>query len=279
MTTVTTGNVSDHLLRGLAPIPTTAWKEIDDEARERLTPLLAARRLADWVGPGGWTHSSASLGRTTALDGPPPGVSVEGVVTRQRRVLPLAEFRVPFTVDRREIDDVQRGAADPEFDDLARAARQAAEIENRAVFHGWPEAGIEGIAAVSPYPSVELGTDCQQYPGIVARAVDTLRRNGIEGPYALVIAPSGYTRIVESTEHGGYLLFDHLKRILGGSIVWAPGVDGAVVVSQRGGDFLLDVGQDLSIGYSHHDADTVHLYLEESFTFRVVEPDAAVALS
>lgn len=275
MSTVT---VTDHLLRGLAPIPTTSWKEIDDEARERLTPMLAARRLADWVGPGGWRRSAMTVGRTTELDGLPAGISAKGVQARQRRVLPLAEFQVPFTVRRREIEDIQRGATDPELDDVARAARQAAEIENRTVIHGWAAAGIEGIAEVAPYPTVELGTDCDRYPAIVARAVDTLRGNGIEGPYALAIGPTGYTRIIETTEHGGYLLLDHLKRILGGKIVWMPG-DGAVVVSERGGDFLLDVGQDLSIGYRHHDADTVYLYLEESIAFRVVEPDAAVALS
>ena len=61
--------------------------------------------------------------------------------------------------------------------------------------------------------------------------------------------------MVETTEHGGYLLLDHLTRILGGEVVWAPGVDGALVISQRGGDFLLDVGQDLAVGYSHHDAE------------------------
>jgi uncharacterized linocin/CFP29 family protein len=134
------------------------------------------------------------------------------------------------------------------------------------VFHGWPAAEIAGIAPASPYPTAALGTDCQQYPGIVARAVDTLRCNGIEGPYALAIGPAGYTRIVETTEHGGYLLIDHVVRVLGGGrVLWAPGVDGAVVVSERGGDLLLDVGQDLSIGYQRHDADRVHLYFEESF--------------
>ena len=81
--------------------------------------------------------------------------------------------------------------------------------------------------------------------------------HGIEGPYALAIGPDGYTRIVETTEHGGYLLIDHLPRVLGGRLVWAPGVDGAVVLSERGGDFVLDVGQDLSIGYDRHDADPV----------------------
>ena len=86
--------------------------------------------------------------------------------------------------------------------------------------------------------------------------------------------------MIETTEHGGYPLFDHLKKILvGGPIVWAPGVDGAVVVSLRGGDFLFESGQDLSIGYDHHDADDVHLYLEESFSFRVATPEAACFIS
>ncbi len=272
--------VTDHLLRGLAPIPTKAWEVVDDEARERLTPLLAARRLADWVGPGGWHHDAMSIGRTTTLAGVPAGVTAPPEIeTRQRRVLPLTEFRVPFSVSRAEIDDIQRGSSNPELDDLGRAARQAASIENRAVFHGWAAAGIDGIAQSTPHPAGELGDDCNRYPAIVASAVDRLRRSGIAGPYALAISPERYTSVVETTEHGGYLLLDHLTRILGGAVVWAPGVDGALVISQRGGDFLLDVGQDLAIGYSHHDADTVTLYLEESFTFRVVEPDAALSLT
>lgn len=270
--------VHDHLLREKAPIPTTSWKAIDDEARERLTPLLTGRRLADWTGTAGWQTSSVDLGRSTRLAGPPPGVVVDGVAARLRRVQPLAEFRVSFTVSRDEIDDLQRGAQDAEFDDLARAARQAAAIENRAIFHGWPEAGFEGIAGVSPYEALALGDVPESYPGTVARAVDHLRRNGIEGPYAMAIAPEGYTRIVETAEHGGYPLFEHLSRILGGQIHRAHGLDGAVVVSQRGGDFLLDVGQDLAIGYHDHTATEVHLYLEESLTFRAVEPDASVCL-
>ncbi|MGH3094497.1 MAG: family 1 encapsulin nanocompartment shell protein [Streptosporangiales bacterium] len=271
-------SAGDHLLRGLAPIPTVAWQAIDDEARERLTPLLAARKLADWKGPSGWQQSSVSLGRTTALDGP-PGISTDGVTAKQRRVLPLAEYTVPFTVSRQEIDELQRGASDPDFDDLARAAGKVAEVENRTVFHGWAAAGITGIAQASPYGSGTLGDDCDAYPGVVARAVDQLRCNGIVGPYALAIGPAGYTRIIQTAEHGGHLLFDHLKQVVGGSILWAPGVDGAVVVSERGGDFLLDVGQDISVGYSHHDSDAVQLYFEESFTFRVLEPDAALALN
>jgi uncharacterized linocin/CFP29 family protein len=56
-------------------------------------------------------------------------------------------------------------------------------------------------------------------------------------------------------------------------------VEGGAVVSMRGGDFLFDAGDDISIGYDRHDADRVHLYLVESFAFRVVTPEAAVALA
>jgi uncharacterized linocin/CFP29 family protein len=55
-------------------------------------------------------------------------------------------------------------------------------------------------------------------------------------------------------------------------------VEGAVVVSQRGGDFRFESGQDFAIGYDRHDADAVQLYLEGSFSFVVATPEAAVPL-
>jgi uncharacterized linocin/CFP29 family protein len=270
--------VSTHLLREKAPITAKAWEEIDDEARRRLTPLLAARRVVDWAGDGGWRRSSMSLGRTVELPAPPAGVPGGDVELRQRVVLPLAEVRIPFTVSRRAVEDIERGDRAAPLDDIERAARLAAEIENRAVFHGWAAAGITGITEASPHADVALGTDPTRYAGTVARAADTLRCQGIEGPYSLVIGPQGYTRIVETTEHGGFLLVDHLTRITGGRVLWAPGVQGAVLLSERGGDFRLQVGQDLSVGYLGHDDETVRLYLEETLAFQVLEPDAAVAL-
>jgi uncharacterized linocin/CFP29 family protein len=269
---------SDHLLREKAPIPPAAWEEIDGEARQRLTPLLAARRVVDYEDGGGWRRSSLSLGRTVELTVPPAGVPGAEVRLRQRVVLPLAEVRIPFTVSRAAIDDIERGDRTADLGDVDRAARLAAEIENRVVFHGWGAAGITGITEASTHSEVALGTDPTTYAGTVARAADTLRCRGIEGPYTLVIGPEGYTRIVETTEHGGFLLVDHLARITGGRVLWAPGVQGAVLLSERGGDFRLHVGQDLSVGYLSHDDESVQLYLEETLAFQVVEPDAAVAL-
>jgi uncharacterized linocin/CFP29 family protein len=264
-----------HLLREHAPITEAGWSLIDDEARQRLTPALAARKLVAFAGPHGWEHSAANLGRTSALADAP----VDGVTAAQRRVLPVVELRAPFSLARGELRDADRGAEDADLDALDDAAHRIATAENRAVFHGWAAAGITGIAEASTHDAIALGEDCERYPRHVARAVEALLRAGIDGPYGLALGPEVYTNVLETTEHGGYPLFDHLRKIIGGPLVWAPGVQGAVVVSQRGGDLLLEVGEDLSIGYDAHDADAVALYVVESFTFRVVTSDAAVALT
>jgi uncharacterized linocin/CFP29 family protein len=267
--------VSDnHLLRAHAPISEAAWAQIDQEARERLVVALAARRLVDFSGPRGWEHSATNLGRTDAIAQAP----CDGVTALRRRVLPLAEVRAPFAVARDELRAADRGAADVDLEALERAARNLAVAENKAVFHGWAEAGIQGITEASPHPDVPRGTQFEQYARPVAKAVELLLQCGVGGPYGLALGTEDYTGVIETAEHGGYPLFDHLRKILDGPIVWSPGVRGAVVVSQRGGDFLLDCGQDIAVGYDRDDGDAVHLYLEESFSFRVATPEAAVAL-
>jgi uncharacterized linocin/CFP29 family protein len=264
----------NHLLRGHAPLTDSNWKLLDEEAVERLEGPLAARRLVDFIGPKGWEHSATNLGRAEAIDG-----HEEGISALRRRVLPLVEVRVDFTVSRAEMRDDDRGALDVDLESLDNAAHQLAIAENSAVFNGWANAGIGGVLEASPFEPEPLGPQADGYPRSVARAVEALREAGVEGPYGLALGPDEYIKVIETAEHGGYPLFDHLAKILGGPIVWAPGLSGAVAMSLRGGDFLLESGQDLSIGYDHHDADQVHLYLEESFSFVVATPEAAAPLS
>jgi uncharacterized linocin/CFP29 family protein len=264
-----------HLLREHAPITEAGWKLIDEEASERLLPALAARKLVDFSGPHGWDHSATNLGRTDEVSGAPG----KGVSGRRRRALGLIELRAEFAVSRAELDDAERGAEDVDFDALDEAAVRIASAENAAVFHGWEAAGIEGLIAASSNEEIGLGEDCETYPRHVAKAVDELRALGVGGPYGLVLGPEPHTRVLETAEHGGYPLFEHLGEILGGPIVWAPAVEGGAVLSLRGGDFLFESGQDLSIGYADHDASEVRLYLEESFSFRTVSPEAAVPLT
>jgi uncharacterized linocin/CFP29 family protein len=263
----------NHLLRPVAPLSDTVWKLLDEEARARATPALAARKLVDFSGPFGWEHSATNLGRTTRLASGPS----EGVSGLKRRLLPLVEVRADFELSRAELSDADRGADDTDLEALDKAAHQIALAENVAVFHGWPSV-ITVIGVASPHKRPALGEETEGYPRQVAGAVERLLSSGITGPYGLALGPDQYRRVVETAEHGGYPLLDHLRKILEGPIVWAPGVEGAVVLSMRGGDFVFECGQDLSIGYDSHDNEVVRLYLEESFSFHVATPEAAVAL-
>jgi uncharacterized linocin/CFP29 family protein len=264
-----------HLLRSHAPLTESDWGLLDEEARDRLKVALAARQLVDFNGPKGWTYSATNLGRVSVL----AGSLVDGVQGAQRRVLGLVELRADFTLAREELRAAERGAEDVGLDALDDAARNIALAENVAVFHGWEEAGIVGIAEASSHEAIPLGDAANLYPGAVARAAERLLHAGIPRPYGLALGPECYRAVVETTEHGGYPVFEHLEQITGGPLVRAPGVRGAVLVSQRGGDFLFESGQDLAIGYRSHDEEAVRLYLEESFSFRVATPEAAIALT
>ena len=114
----------------------------------------------------------------------------------------------------------------------------------------------------SPHDPIRHDGGTSGYDDLVALAVATLKQSGIGGPYALALGPADWTAVVEASDAGGYPLVRRLGDLLGGPIEWVPGLEGGVVLSMRGGDYLLDVGEDLSIGYAAHDALTVDLYLE-----------------
>jgi uncharacterized linocin/CFP29 family protein len=263
----------NHLRRELAPVTDAAWEQIDNEARRSLRHFLSARKLIDMSGPLGWDHSAANLGHVTALDGP-----ATGTTAALRVVRPYVELRTPFTLPIAELDAAERGADDLELDAVIDAARRAALVEDTAAFHGYGAAGITGITAASPHAPIMLTGDYDGYPRVVAMAVAVLRGAGVDGPYAAALGSRSYTGVIETTERGGYPIFDHLRLILGGPVVWAPAVDGIIVISQRGGDYELVVGEDFSIGFASATADEVSLYLEETLTLKVKSPEAGVAL-
>jgi uncharacterized linocin/CFP29 family protein len=262
-----------HLFREHAPITAAGWAAIEEEASETLRTYLAGRKLVDFSGPHGWERSAIDLGRIEEVAGPSNDVSAA-----LRCVQPLVELRTPMVVARAELDAIDRGSKSPDLDPVRDAARRLAQAEDQAVFHGFGPAGIEGMSQASPHAAITIPEDYEDYPRPVAKAVAHLRTSGVDGPYGIALGPRCYTGVIETTQRGGYPVFEHLRLILGGPVVWAPGVDGAVVVSMRGGDYELVSGEDVSIGYTSHDRDSVTLYLEESFTFRVATPEASVAL-
>lgn len=265
----------NHLFRKRAPVTPAGWAEIEKEAKRTLRALLAARRVVDFRGPLGWGASDVELGRADPIDPPP---SAKGVQARLRRIQPLVELRIPFEVTRAELDAIDRGARDPDLDSVTAAARTIAIAEDRSIFHGYKTAQIAGICEARRSVGVPLGSSHADYPLAVSSALARLRDDGIDGPFSVVLNEQLYKDLAARTD-GGYPIISHVQRLIDGEIVWAPGIEGGLVISQRGGDFELTVGQDFSIGYLEHDTERVRLYIEESFTFLILTEQAALPLT
>jgi uncharacterized linocin/CFP29 family protein len=263
----------NNLHRELAPISDAAWADIEEETTRTLKRYLAARRVVDVRGPAGVSLSAVGTGhlRTIAAPG-------EGILARQRVVNALVELRVPFDLDRQQIDDVERGANDSDWQPAKDAARQIAYAEDGAIFEGYAAAGIGGIRQGTSNPIMTLPADVRDYPDAIAEALSQLRLVGVNGPYKVLLGADAYTALAETSDHG-YPVLEHVKRLVNDKIYWAPAIAGAFVLTTRGGDFDLHIGQDVSIGYSSHSDTAVGLYLQETFTFLLLTTEAAVALA
>ncbi|WP_445529425.1 family 1 encapsulin nanocompartment shell protein [Streptomyces cyslabdanicus] len=260
----------DNLHRELAPISAAAWADLEEEARRTFKRHVAARRIVDVPEPCGPESAGVGTGHLRAVAAP-----AEGVEARLRRFQPLVELRVPFTVDRQQVDDVARGAKDADWQPVKDAARQIAFAEDRAVFEGYPSADIAGLRESSSNSALTLPAEARQYPDVVSKALTALRLAGVGGPYTLALSAAAYTAVSETSDYG-YPVIKHIARVLDGDIVWAPAIDGAFLLSTRGGDFELRLGQDLSVGYLSHDDTSIQLYFQETLTFLVHTAEAVV---
>ena len=207
----------NHLLRSLAPISDAGWELLDEEARERLTPALAARKLVDFSGPHGWEHSATNLGRTAALQRRrAKGCRrCSGGSCRWSSCAPTSSF-------------ARRAARRRSRRRRHRPRSRSTRPRTRSP---WPRTSPCSTAGRARSPgsarprrtSRSARRHRRAYPRHVAGAVEQLLGSGIAGPYGLALGREHYRRVIETAEHGGYPLLEHLRKILDGPIVWAPG--------------------------------------------------------
>lgn len=263
----------NNLHRELAPISDAAWAQIEEETSRTFKRYLAGRRVVDVSAPAGVSLSAVGTGHLRTI-----APSKDGILARQREVKALVELRAPFELNRQDIDDVLRGSNDSDWQPAKDAARQIAYAEDGAIFDGYDAAGIVGIRQGTSNPKMSLPADVRQYPDAIAHGLSQLRLVGVNGPYAVLLGADAYTALAETSDNG-YPVLEHVKHLVKDQIVWAPAIEGAFVLTTRGGDFDLHIGQDLSIGYLSHTDSTVRLYLQETLTFLFLTTEAAVALA
>ena len=260
----------DFQRRQLAPCTDETWEVMEEAARDVLTARLVARRVVDVDGPHGWQFSSVSEGRVHR----PSDSKEETVRFAVRLVSPLIETSTRFELSRGELDDVARGAPDPELAPLEEAAVAAALFEDNAVFRGLEPGCIKGLRDESVH-TVAKGSE--SYLAATVKSVDLLQQQGVGGPYSLVLPSDAWQELVEADP--GYPMEKHIEEIIGGTVIASSSMMDAFVVSLRGGDFVLTLGQDFTLRYCSHTESAITFDLIESFAFKAIDPRAIVRIT
>ena len=265
----------DILKRELAPIPAEAWTEIDAQAIRSLKAILSARKVIDVTGPMGTNFPGVPEGRLEFPKKQPKDAVTYGI----HKVHHLVETRIPFELDVTELDNVVRGAKDLDLANLEEAARKIALFEEKVIYHGLPEANIRGLALCTGGECLTMGAKPEQLLEAIAEGITAFTGRSVEGPYAFVVGPKLWSLM--SAHLQGYPVKMQAENILGGQVVLSPYLTGkheseAFMLSQRGGDLEIILGQDMAVGYESHNFEKVKLYYTESFTFRILEPAAVI---
>lgn len=254
--------------REQAPISPKAWEEIDERAEKVLKSYLSARKVVKVNGPYGLDFNAISEGRLTNIE--ESGALCCGVY----KVQPLTEVKVEFEMDRFELNNIDRGARDIDYEPLDEAAENIALFEENAVFNGLEKASIVGIKNSVKHDPIPFGKDQTSIMEAISKGLITFKKSYQEGPFDLVVNDKAYTRIMSSD--GAYPIDKKIEKLIGGKIILSHVVDGAYLLPHDHDDLELTIGQDFAIGYKCHTADKIKFFIKESFTFRVLDPTLIV---
>jgi uncharacterized linocin/CFP29 family protein len=263
----------NFLRRELAPISSQGWIEIDSAAKNALAANLSGRKFITVNGPHGLDYASVPLGRL-AVPEKQSGTTVHYGV---HQVLPLVETRSDFSLPIWEMDNIERGAKDLNLDTVIKASCEIAAFEEKAIYDGFAAGAIVGLKQSIKSQRIKISLDINAVADAVTEAQEQMQKDGVGGPANLVVSPTLWAFLAHSVPGG--TLRSAIENEIGGRVIYAEFLKDALLVSNRGGDLELTVGQDFAVGYHSHTADKINLFITESFTFRVLASEALVGFA
>ncbi len=268
-----------YLNREAAGLDDAIWQRIDAAALAAAAERLTARRFLELDGPYGIGLTSLEGGTEARItDAEPDATGDDFAAIVGSRALPVPMLQQPCALSVRRVEGHRQLALPLDLRPVEDAAEAVARREERMIYHGVPQLGLDGLATVNGRSEIPCGDwqDLSRALGDVLQAVDRLDANGFGGPYALALAPARYNALFRRVEGSDMLQVDHLRRLCEAGLYKAP-VTGGVLVDTRVG--TLTVGQDLRVGFSASDGVHLKLFVSESLVLLLDDPAAVCTLA
>lgn len=256
------------LYRNLAPISPEAWEEIDQRAAEVLKSYLSARRVVKVNGPKGLDFNVITEGRLLETQ------NENNVDYAKYQVQPLIETRVEFEMERWELDNIERGAKNVDYEPLEEAMKKLALFEEEAVYNGLKNGGIIGLKDAVKTAEIDFGKTPTEIMDAITKGILQMKKLFVPGPYTLVVSADAYGKIL--SKETAYPLDQRIEELIGGKIVLNHVIDGAYLLPYNHDDLEFTIGRDFSIGYQGSTDTAVKFFATESFTFRVLDSNLIV---
>ncbi|MGL5786480.1 MAG: family 1 encapsulin nanocompartment shell protein [Bacteroidales bacterium] len=257
----------NFLKRELAPISAEGWEFIDGRATDVIKANLSARRFLSVKGPLGRETEAIPTGKMEIN-------SDSEVPFGVYKVMPLVEQRIHFTMNRWELDNIDRGAIDINTFNLDEVVKKAARFEESVIYNGLVEADITGLKKSTEHKVLAFGKTYEETLGNIMKAISILKNSYSPKPYALVLSSEKWSYLNLIGKDSEFI--KNMTNDLNISIIISNYIDNAYLLPIDNENFELTIGQDFAIGFQSMTAKEVDLYITSSFTFRVLDPTLLV---
>lgn len=261
------------LNREAAPLSQQMWDLIDTTMMEMLAKRLKVRSVVDFEEGYDFTTDAIATGNLRSV------FEEEGLRIGVREPVVMTEIRYDFSIPKTTLDAMKRDLEG--FDDtpMRAAANTFGAAENGMILDGLASIGTAGLLASLSQDTLKA-RGAKELMAATARSLGMFNNEFVDGPFKLVVSGATFAQLVVESD-GGETMKEKIENLLGaGAVVIADAIgdDKALVISQRGGDFVFYSGLDVHVGFDSESDDAMHFFLLESAAFRVINPEAAVRI-
>lgn len=261
------------LNREEAPLSAQMWNRIDTDMMTLLAKRLNMRSVVDFDESYDFATDAIATGSVREL------TDEGGLHIGVREPIVMTEIRYDFSIPKTTLQAIKRDIEEIDDTPLREAANAFGAAENGMILNGLDAADIPGLLPSLSQESLKA-KGAKELMVAAARTLGMFNAEFVDGPFKLLVSGGTFAQLVTETE-GGETMKQKIENIFGaGAIVVseAVGDDKAMVISQRGGDFVFYCGMDVQVGFDSETDDALNFFLLESGAFRVIAPEAAVRI-